>query len=103
VAAPAPFRRYRHDTTPVIAVVLAVVLVLSALLAYQQSQAQSRLATLRSGQTTGQAQRTDQQQLTCALWAVLRDDKTQKISPAIRKAADKICAAVPTPNPSASN
>lgn len=103
MAAPVPFRRPRHDTTPVIAVVLVVVLVLAALLTWQQSQAQARLSTLRSGQTTGLAQRTDQQQLTCALWAVLRDDQTEKIPADVRTAADRICATVPTPTPSSSS
>lgn len=103
MAAPVPFRRPRHDTTPVIAVVVVIVLLLAALLTWQQSQAQNRLATLRSGQTTGQAQRTDQQQLTCALWAILRDSRSDKLTPALRQAADKICATVPTPSPSASN
>ena len=95
----APARRPRLDSTPVIAVVVVVVLVLSAVLAWQQSQAQDRLSTLRSGQTTGQAQRTDQQQLTCALWAAIRADKGTTVPAEVRRAADKICATVPTPNP----
>lgn len=103
MAAPIPLRRPRHDTTPVIAVVLATMLILAVLLIWQNSRAQDRLATLRSGQTTGLAQRTDQQQLTCALWAVMRDDAQAKLSGAVRTAADKICATVPTPTPSTSS
>ncbi|MFJ7297557.1 hypothetical protein [Streptomyces collinus] len=95
-------RRPRHDTTPLIAVVMVVVLILAGVLLWQSARADERLATLRSGQTTGQVQRTDQQQLTCALWAVLRNDSTQKIPADVRKAADKICATVPTPTPSES-
>lgn len=94
-------RRPRNDTT-VIAVVVVVVAVLASLLLWQNSKAQDRLSTLRSGQTTGLAQRTDQQQLTCALWAVLRDDARAQVTAELRTAADKICATVPTPTPSTS-
>lgn len=86
--------------TGIIAVVLATVVVLAGVLVWMQSSAQDRLTTLRSGQTTGQAQRTDQQQLTCALWAILRDDNARQLSAAMRRAADKICSDVPTPTPS---
>jgi hypothetical protein len=96
-------RRPRHDTTPVIAVVVVVMLCLAGLLVWQNTKAQDRLATLRSGQTTGLAQRTDQQQLTCALWAILRADAAAKVSDAVRTAADKICSTVPTPTPSPSS
>lgn len=94
-----PIRRPRHDTTPLIAGVGIVVLFLAALLVWQNGQAQNRLATLRSGQTTGLAQRTDQQQLTCALWAAIRADKATAIPADVRSAADKICATIPTPTP----
>lgn len=97
-----PVRRQRHDTTPVIAVVLILVVTLAAVLMWQNSRAQDRLTTLRSGQTTGQAQRTDQQQVTCALWTILRSDKTNKIPVDVRTAADRICSNVPTPAPSES-
>ncbi|MET8585726.1 hypothetical protein ABZX39_33385 [Streptomyces collinus] len=100
MAAPSYLRRPRHDTTPVITVVVVIVLVLAGVLTWQNSRAQDRLTTLRSGQATGLQQRTDQQQLTCALWAVLRDDPAKKIPAEVRKAADKICATVPTPTPS---
>lgn len=102
MAAPVFARRPRHDSTPVIAVVVVLVLILSGALMWQSSQAQDRLTTLRSGQVTGSAQRTDTQQLTCALWAVLRDDPTRKVPADVRAAADKICAQVPTPTPSES-
>jgi hypothetical protein len=95
-------RRPRHDTTPVIAAVVAVMIVLACLLVWQNTKAQDRLSTLRSGQTTGLAQRTDQQQLTCALWAVMRSDAQAKLTAAVRQAADKICATVPTPTPTES-
>ncbi|MGW0920061.1 hypothetical protein ACWD3J_13725 [Streptomyces sp. NPDC002755] len=95
-------RRPRHDTTPLIAIVLAAVVALAGVLVWQSTQAQDRLSALRSGQTTGLAQRTDQTQLTCALWAVLRDTDSPKLTPAVRAAADGICATVPTPTPSVS-
>ncbi|MFE9812394.1 hypothetical protein [Streptomyces sp. NPDC005548] len=95
-------RRPRHDTTPAIVSVVAVMIVLAALLVWQNSRAQDRLSTLRSGQTTGLAQRTDQQQLTCALWAILRADNATKVTASVRTAADKICSTVPTPTPSES-
>jgi predicted component of type VI protein secretion system len=100
VAAPIPFRRPRHDTTPVIAIVIAVGLILAGLLVYQTVRSQDRYSTLRTAQTTGQAQRTDQQQLTCALWAILRDSTSQKLTASMRQAADRICSTVPTPTPS---
>lgn len=101
MAAPvSPARRPRHDSTPVITAVSVIVLILAALLVWQSTQAQDRLSTLRSGQVNGSAQRTDTQQLTCALWAVLRDDPTRKIPADVRTAADRICAQVPTPTPS---
>jgi hypothetical protein len=77
-------------------------IVLAGLLVWQNSRAQDRLSTLRTGQATGLAQRTDQQQLTCALWAVMRADAQAKLSASVRQAADKICATVPTPTPSES-
>ncbi|MFF8784853.1 hypothetical protein [Streptomyces sp. NPDC015125] len=82
--------------------VLGAVVVLAGVLVWMQSSAQDRLTTLRSGQTTGQAQRTDQQQLTCALWVIIRDENAKQLSAAMRKAADKICSDVPTPTPSTS-
>lgn len=97
-----PVTRRLLGGNAIIAVVLATVTVLAGVLVWMQSSAQDRLTTLRSGQTTGQAQRTDQQQLTCALWAILRDDDATHLSAAMRRAADKICASAPTPNPSAS-
>lgn len=94
-------RRPRHDSTPLIAVVVSVVLVLAGLLVWQSTQAQDRLGTIRTGQTSGASQRTDQQQLTCALWAVLRDDARARMSADVREAADRICSTVPTPTQSA--
>ncbi|MGW8702280.1 hypothetical protein ACWGOK_36065 [Streptomyces eurythermus] len=103
MAAPLNLRRARHDTTPVISLVVAVGVVLASLLVYQSVNSQNRYSTLRTGQTTGLAQRTDQQQLTCALWAILRNDKAAEISTDMRQAADRICADVPTPTPSSSS
>lgn len=90
-------RRPRHDSTLLIAVVVSVVLVLAGLLVWQSTRAQEQLGTLDSGQTTGLEQRTDQQQLTCALWAVLRDDARARVPADVREAADRICSTVPTP------
>ncbi|MEU0787576.1 hypothetical protein ABZ341_39300 [Streptomyces sp. NPDC006173] len=95
-------RRTRHDTNPVIAVIVTIGVLLAGLLIYQTVGSGDRYSTLRSGQTTGLAQRTDQQQLTCALWVILRDSKSEQLTAAMRKAADKICADVPTPTPSGS-
>ncbi|GAA3591352.1 hypothetical protein [Streptomyces osmaniensis] len=100
MAAPATLRRPRHDSTPVIAFVVVIVLILASLLVWQSAQAQDRLTGLRTGQTVGSAQRTDTQQLTCALWAVLRADTTRPVPADVRTAADKICSNVPTPTPS---
>lgn len=94
-------RKSHHDTTPIITIVGAIALVIGVLLVWQNAQSQERYSTLRSGQTTGLAQRTDQQQLTCVLWAILREDKADKLTPSMRQAADSICADVPTPTPSA--
>ncbi|MEE4419501.1 hypothetical protein [Streptomyces bugieae] len=101
MTAPLPARRPVGGNA-IIAAVFVTVTVLAGVLIWMQSTAQDRLTTLRSGQTTGQAQRTDQQQLTCALWAILRDDNAKQLSAAMRKAADKICADVPTPTPASS-
>ena len=101
MAAPLTARRPLGGNA-IIAVVLATVTVLAGVLVWMQSTAQDRLTTLRTGQTTGQAQRTDQQQLTCALWVILRDENAKQLSAAMRKAADKICANAPTPGPSSS-
>lgn len=95
-------QRPQHNSTPLIAVVVVLVLILAGILIWQSARAQDRLVTLRSGQSTGLAQRTDQQQLTCALWAVIRSDTTAKIPDELRTAADRICATVPTPAPSQS-
>ncbi|MEV7466092.1 hypothetical protein AB0O20_06205 [Streptomyces kronopolitis] len=101
MAAPLTARRPLGGNT-IIAGVLVAVVVLAGVLVWMQSTAQDRLTTLRSGQTTGQAQRTDQQQLTCVLWAILRPDNAKQVSTEMRKAADKICANAPTPSPSSS-
>ncbi|MFF7476566.1 hypothetical protein [Streptomyces sp. NPDC008092] len=101
MASPAAIRRPRHDTS-VIAAVTIVVLILAGVLTWQNSRAQERLAGLRSGQSTGLAQRTDQQQLTCALWAVLRAEQTAQVPADVRSAADRICSTVPTPTPAPS-
>lgn len=101
MTAPLPVRRPLGGNI-IIAVVLTTVTILAGVLVWMQTSAQDRLTTLRSGQATGQVQRTDQQQLTCALWAILRDDNATELSTAMRKAADKICADVPTPTPSSS-
>ncbi|GES27958.1 hypothetical protein AB0G60_02450 [Streptomyces angustmyceticus] len=101
MTAPLPGRRPVGGNA-IITVVFVTVTVLAGVLIWMQSNAQTGLTTLRSGQTTGQAQRTDQQQLTCALWAILRDDNAKRLGAAMRRAADKICANAPTPGPSSS-
>jgi hypothetical protein len=53
-----------------------------------------------SGQATAIGQRTDQTQLTCALWALLHGSNSDKVSASLREAADRICSDVPTPTPS---
>jgi hypothetical protein len=95
-------RKPRHDTTPLIAVIGVAAVLVAALLVWQNSASQDRYSTLRTAQTTGASQRTDQQQLTCALWALLRDEPDRKITASVRAAADKICSTVPTPTPSSS-
>jgi hypothetical protein len=94
-------RKPRLDTTPIIAAVAVVAVAVAALLIWQNTQAQARYSTLRSGQTTGAAQRTDQTQLTCALWILLQGQASSKVTPAMRTAANRICSSVPTPVPSA--
>lgn len=93
-------RRTRYDATPIIVAVIVIAVVVGALLTWQNSQSQQRYSTLRSGQATGQEQRTDQSQLTCVLWAILREQNEGQVTAAMKKAADRICAAVPTPAPS---
>ena len=50
-----------------------------------------------TGISTGTSQRTDQQQLTCAIWAALSDEALGRITAEVRRAADAICSDVPTP------
>ncbi|MEU4168844.1 hypothetical protein AB0F46_18450 [Streptomyces sp. NPDC026665] len=97
---PTPSRRSNIGLAIVVAAVVAVGLALVLLNAQQQE----RLATVRqtqvSGQKTATGQRTDQTQLTCVLWALLREENSRKLTPDVQKAADRICAGVPTPAPS---
>ena len=93
------FRKPRHEATPIILVICAVAALVAGLLIWQNAASQQRYSTLRTAQSAGAEQRTDQQQLTCALWALLRDDKDQHVSASVRTAADKICSTVPTPTP----
>jgi hypothetical protein len=99
---PTVLRRPRHDTTPIILAISIVTLIVGALLVWQNTASQSRYTTLREGQTTGQTQRTDQQQLTCALWAMLREDPNRTVEASVQKAADNICSTIPTPTPTSS-
>ena len=85
-------------------VVVAALIVLGFVLIWINAAQQDRLATVRqtqlSGQKTAVGQRTDQQQLTCALWAILRETKSAQLTDAMRTSADRICAVIPTPLPS---
>lgn len=85
--------------TTVVVVVIALASVQVALTARSQDQ----VSTVRQGQVTGQAtagaQRTDQAQLTCAIWAALSDEAFRRIPERVRAAADRICSDVPTPAP----
>lgn len=94
-------RKPRLDATPIIVMVGVVAIAIAALLVWQNTQAQIRYSTLRTGQATGVTQRTDQTQLTCALWVLLQGQAGLKVTPAMRTAANRICANVPTPDPSA--
>lgn len=84
--------------------IIAAVVALGIVLVWLNAVQQDRLTTVRQTQVTGQktavGQRTDQAQLTCALWALLRDSNARKVSASVREAADRICAEVPTPLPS---
>ncbi|MEV0441792.1 hypothetical protein AB0I84_35180 [Streptomyces spectabilis] len=87
-----------------LAIVLAGVCILAAVEVWISTSSQDRLATVRESQVSGQergvAQRTDQTQLTCALWAAMRSEPEAKEVPAsVRAAADAICTDVPTPAP----
>ncbi|WP_432169035.1 hypothetical protein [Streptomyces sp. 1222.5] len=97
---PAPTATTRRGNALFVAIIAAVV-VLGGVLVWLNASQQDRLATVRqsqvSGQKTATGQRTDQTQLTCALWALLRDGKTGTLPGSVRDAADKICADVPTP------
>jgi hypothetical protein len=78
---------------------LAVFTIIVAVLNVQQ---QDRLATVRDGQVTGQktasGQRSDQTQLTCAIWELVRKDAGSLSSDTV-KSANAICSTVPTPVP----
>ncbi|MFD7793656.1 hypothetical protein [Streptomyces sp. NPDC059759] len=97
---PSPARRSNVISSAIVAVVIAVGLVLVLL----NSQQQGRLATVRQTQVSGQkaasGQRTDQTQVTCALWALLRGDKPASLPAGVQQAVDRICSGVPTPAPS---
>ncbi|MFD8771472.1 hypothetical protein [Streptomyces sp. NPDC059916] len=97
---PAPEERRANLT---FAAVIAAVVILGIILVVLNTAQQDRLATVRQTQVTGQksatGQRTDQTQLTCALWVMLRGDADRKVPGSVRQAADKICATIPTPTP----
>ncbi|MFE0472452.1 hypothetical protein ACFW2V_12645 [Streptomyces sp. NPDC058947] len=93
-------RKLRYDTTPVIVAALAAMVAVGVLLVWQNSASQERYSTLRSGQATGLEQRTDQTQLTCALWALLLEEREKDVPASLYTAANKICSTVPTPLPS---
>ncbi|MFF2094882.1 hypothetical protein [Streptomyces sp. NPDC058202] len=97
---PSPARRSNVISSVVVAAVVVVGLVLVLL----NSQQQDRLSTVRQTQVSGQraasGQRTDQTQVTCALWALLREDKSGRLPASVQLAVDRICSGVPTPAPS---
>ncbi|MFJ6841328.1 hypothetical protein ACIQRE_01515 [Streptomyces griseoluteus] len=80
---------------------IAAVVVVGVVLVLLNTVQQQRLATVRQTQVTGQrtaaGQRTDQTQLTCALWALLQGSGSSRVGDDVRQAADRICAGVPTP------
>lgn len=86
------------------AAVIGAVILLGIVLILLNASQQDRLSTVRqtqvSGQKTATGQRTDQTQLTCALWALLHGGDSEKVGTALREAADRICSDVPTPTPS---
>lgn len=90
-------------SSALIAVVVVTVLVLASIEVVLTTRAQDRIAAVRSGQVSGQTaatgQRTDQQQLTCAIWAALSAEALARIPADVQEAADRICADVPTPAP----
>ncbi|MFE9391729.1 hypothetical protein [Streptomyces sp. NPDC006784] len=90
-------RRPRGSDVTIV-VVVVVVAALAALLVWLSASSQE----LQQGQQSGRAQRTDQQQLTCALWAAMRSDVPGDLSAEVRAAADRICSDVPTPTSSPS-
>lgn len=96
------FRKPRHEATPIILVICMVAALVAGLLIWQNAASQRRYSTLRTAQSAGAVQRTDQQQLTCALWALLRESPDREVPASLSKAADKICSTVPTPAPSSS-
>ncbi|MFB7707864.1 hypothetical protein [Streptomyces sp. NPDC056105] len=102
-SSPAPEERRANLT---FAAVIAAVVILGIILVVLNAAQQDKLATVRQTQVTGQksatGQRTDQTQLTCALWAILHGGDSDKVAASLRKAADRICADVPTPTPSGS-
>lgn len=86
------------------ALVVGAVIALAVTLIWINAAQQDRLAVVRqsqvSGQKTATGQRTDQTQLVCALWAILRDSKSTQLNDAVKTSADQICSTIPTPLPS---
>jgi hypothetical protein len=92
-------RKARQDATLIMMIVGAVTVAVAIFLVWQNAQSQTQYSNLKSGQTTGLAQRSDQLQLTCALWALLRDQGDTRLSSSTKLAADRICTTAPTPVP----
>lgn len=95
-------RRPEQRGNVALGMVLAAVCLLAALEVWIATSSQDRLRTVRESQVSGQekglSQRTDQAQLTCALWAAMRSEpEARAVSAPVRAAADAICTDVPTP------
>lgn len=94
MAIPAPARH--HSNLPLIVGASAAALIVAVVLVWQSASTQT---SLQNGRATGTQQRLDQQQVTCALWALLRAQNTAgpHLQADIAAAADRICASAPTP------
>lgn len=87
---------HRSNATVITAVSL-IAAVIAAVLIYQAASTQN---TLQTNKTSATQQRTDTEQVTCALWAALRAGKTLAVDQAIAAEATRVCATLPTPLPS---